>query len=89
MASELVTQLRESIRACRALDRSALLAAAADEIARLEFEILELRKENTALRLALKHRGVNPVPELRRFMAVASARIDKDEAKDAATKKAD
>lgn len=89
MASELVTQLRESIRACRALDRSALLAAAADEIARLEFEILELRKENTALRLALKHRGVNPVPELCRFMAVASARIDKDEAKDAATKKAD
>jgi Holliday junction resolvase RusA-like endonuclease len=32
---DLVLRLRESVRACRALDRSALLAEAADEIARL------------------------------------------------------
>lgn len=33
--SDLVQRLRDSVRACRALDRSALLAEAADEIERL------------------------------------------------------
>lgn len=33
--SDIVQRLRESVRACRALDRSALLAEAADEIERL------------------------------------------------------
>ena len=33
--TDLVQRLRESVRACRALDRSALLTEAADEIARL------------------------------------------------------
>lgn len=81
MSANLVAQLRESVRACRALDRSVLLTAAADELERLlsvEEDLLELRKENTALRLALKHRGINPVPELRRFMPVASLRVDGD-----------
>lgn len=35
MSDDLVHRLRESVRACRALDRSALLAEAADEIERL------------------------------------------------------
>lgn len=33
--SDIVQRLRDSVRACRALDRSALLAEAADEIERL------------------------------------------------------
>ena len=35
MSDDLVERLRGSVRACRALDRSALLAEAADEIERL------------------------------------------------------
>lgn len=35
MDADIVDRLRESVRACRALDRSALLAEAADEIERL------------------------------------------------------
>mgnify|MGYP003326208539 CR=1 FL=1 len=36
--SDIVKRLRESVKACRALDRSALLAEAADEIERLRVE---------------------------------------------------
>lgn len=38
--SDLVERLRESVRACRALDRSALLTEAADEIVRLKGEVV-------------------------------------------------
>lgn len=38
MSDDLVHRLRESVRACRALDRSALLAEAADEIEQLRIE---------------------------------------------------
>lgn len=40
--SDLVQRLRDSVRACRALDRSALLAEAADEIERLRLTEEEL-----------------------------------------------
>lgn len=36
--SDLVQRLRDSVKACRALDRSALLAEAAGEIERLRIE---------------------------------------------------
>jgi hypothetical protein len=38
MSDDLVQRLRESVKACRALDRSALLAEAAGEIERLRIE---------------------------------------------------
>ena len=39
--SDIVQRLRDSVRACRALDRSALLAEAADEIERLRLRDAE------------------------------------------------
>ena len=39
--SDLVQRLRDSVRACRALDRSQLLTEAADEIERLRMTELE------------------------------------------------
>ena len=45
--NDIVEQLRASVNQCRAVDRSALLAAAADEIERLRLELLERTKASS------------------------------------------
>lgn len=49
--SDLVQRLRDSVRACRALDRSALLAEAADEIERLRLTDAEREAVEAAARI--------------------------------------
>ena len=44
--SDIVEQLRDSVTQCRAVDRSALLAAAADEIERLRLALRRLADQN-------------------------------------------
>jgi hypothetical protein len=46
---DIVCRLRESVRACRALDRSELLAEAADEIERLRDAIRRLAEQDATL----------------------------------------
>ena len=49
--SDIVNRLRESVKACRALDRSALLAEAADEIERLRSRACEKLSKHDSCRL--------------------------------------
>lgn len=51
MSDDIVQRLRDSVRACRALDRSSLLAEAADEIERLRLQACEKLSESDSFRL--------------------------------------
>ena len=64
--SDLVQRLRDSVRAARALDRSALLAEAADEIERLRGGTKPMPEEKRAEVSATNHDarpGANPQPD--------------------------
>ena len=47
--SDIVEQLRASVTQCRAVDRSSLLAAAADEIERLRLAIRRLAEQDATM----------------------------------------
>lgn len=47
--SDIVDRLRASITQCRAIDRAALLAEAADEVERVQEEVVRLNREVSAL----------------------------------------